>query len=201
MAGSFGKVLPSEKLQPARSVLQIPQQADVPPSRQTRRPSIWVIVKIMVPVLFLNIIRHLVVRGPKKGPYFRQPRICIGTVPVPRSCASHLTSRDQSIVRISDRLPGAAVPENSKAPIQRLAEAAKRPQLELLSRAPKFHNTPSMKAEEGPHEKALVFQDIASTHHACRKRPANPYKLRRLRLRVSHLASQRARPRHTLAVL
>ena len=33
------------------------------------RTGIWVVVKIMVPCWVLNIIRYLVFRGPKRGPY------------------------------------------------------------------------------------------------------------------------------------
>ena len=35
-----------------------------------RELPIWVVVKIMVPLWVLIIIRHLIFRVPKKGPYF-----------------------------------------------------------------------------------------------------------------------------------
>ena len=38
--------------------------------------AMWVVVKIMVPFWVLSIIRHLVLRGPKRGPQFQQPSMC-----------------------------------------------------------------------------------------------------------------------------
>ena len=39
------------------------------PRQNTRNRHMWVVVKIMVPFRVLSMMRHLVFRGPKRGPY------------------------------------------------------------------------------------------------------------------------------------
>ena len=40
----------------------------IEPQLEEQQGSIWMVVKMMVPFWVLNITRHLVFRGPKKGP-------------------------------------------------------------------------------------------------------------------------------------
>ena len=48
----------------------------VAPTRVPFRICMWVVVQIMVPFWVLSIIRHLLFRGPKRGPYVSQPPMC-----------------------------------------------------------------------------------------------------------------------------
>ena len=72
------------------------------------RGSYWGVVKIVVPFWVLKILRHLVFRGPKRGPYFdnhpHDPPLYWHLGPQPGHGKSGSTSAPRAAVRASPKV-------------------------------------------------------------------------------------------------